>query len=43
MSEAGTKGRELMKKIPAGQLTVLVTHVTISSRWRGAQLEFRAR
>lgn len=28
MRRAGSQGREFMKKIPAGQLTMLVTHVT---------------
>jgi phosphohistidine phosphatase SixA len=39
MSEAGTKGRELMKKIPAGRLTMLVTHVTNIQSMAGAKLD----
>jgi phosphohistidine phosphatase SixA len=39
MKEAGTKGRELMKKIPARQLTILVTHVTNIQSMAGAKLD----
>ncbi len=39
MREAGTKGRELMKKIPARQLTVLVSHVTNIQSMAGVQLD----
>jgi phosphohistidine phosphatase SixA len=39
MREAGAKGRELMKKIPAGQLTMLVTHVTNIQAIGGGQLD----
>ncbi len=39
MREAGIKGRELMKKIPAKQLTVLVTHVTNIQSISGAKLD----
>ena len=39
MREAGVKGRELMKKIPAKQLTVLVTHVTNIQSISGARLD----
>ena len=39
MSEAGTKGRELMKKIPARQLTMLVSHVTNIQAIAGGQLD----
>jgi phosphohistidine phosphatase SixA len=39
MSGAGTKGRELMKKIPAKQLTMLVTHVTNIQSIAGAKLD----
>jgi phosphohistidine phosphatase SixA len=38
MKEAGTKGRELMK-IPARQLTILVTHVTNIQSMAGAKLD----
>jgi len=39
MSEAATKGRELMKKIPAKQLTMLVTHVSNIQAMSGAKLD----
>jgi phosphohistidine phosphatase SixA len=39
MKEAGVKGREYLKKIPAKQLTVLVTHVTNIQSIAGAKLE----
>lgn len=39
MKEAGIKGRELMKKVPAKQLTVLVSHVTNIQSMAGAKLE----
>ena len=38
MRSAGEKGRELMKKIPAGQLTVLVSHVTNIQAIGGGEL-----
>jgi phosphohistidine phosphatase SixA len=38
MREAGEKGRELMKKIPAGQLTMLVSHVTNIQAIGGGEL-----
>lgn len=39
MREAGVNGREYMKKIPAKQLTVLVTHVTNIQSIAGAKLD----
>jgi phosphohistidine phosphatase SixA len=39
MREAGVSGREYMKKIPAKQLTVLVTHVTNIQSIAGAKLD----
>ena len=39
MSEAATKGRELMKKIPAKQLTMLVSHVSNIQAMSGAKLD----
>jgi len=39
MKEAGVKSRELMMKIPAGQLTMLVTHVTNIQSISGVQLD----
>lgn len=39
MREAGVKGREYMKKIPAKQLTLLVTHVTNIQSIAGAKLD----
>ena len=39
MSEAATKGREIMKKIPAKQLTMLVSHVTNIQAMAGAKLD----
>jgi phosphohistidine phosphatase SixA len=39
MREAGVKGRELMKKIPAKQLTILVTHITNIQSISGARLD----
>jgi len=39
MKEAGVKTRELMKKIPARQLTMLVTHVTNIQAIAGAKLD----
>ena len=39
MREAGAKGRELMKKIPAGTLTMLVSHVTNIQAIGGGQLD----
>jgi phosphohistidine phosphatase SixA len=39
MSEAGSKGRALMKRVSAGQLTVLVSHVNNIQAMGGPQLE----
>ena len=39
MREAGTKGRALLKSIPARQLTVLVSHVTNIQSIAGVQLD----
>ena len=39
MSEAGVKGREFMKKIPARQLTMLISHVTNIEAISGAKLD----
>jgi hypothetical protein len=39
MSEAGAKGRALLKAIPARQLTVLVSHVTNIQAMTGVQLD----
>lgn len=39
MKDAGTKGRALLKAVPAKQLTVLVSHVTNIQAMAGVQLE----
>jgi phosphohistidine phosphatase SixA len=39
MKDAGAKGRELMKNIPAKQITMLVTHVTNIQSMAGAKLD----
>jgi hypothetical protein len=39
VKQAGAKGRELMKKIPAGQLTILVSHVSNIQAIGGGQLD----
>ena len=39
MKDAGTKGRELMKKIPPKQLTMLVTHVSNIQSISSAKLD----
>lgn len=39
MKDAGTKGRALLKAVPAKQLTVLVSHVTNIQAIAGVQLE----
>ena len=39
MSEAGSKGRALMKRVSAGQLTILVSHVNNIQAMGGGQLD----
>ena len=39
MREAGTKGRALLKAVPAKQLTVLVSHVTNIQAMAGVRLD----
>jgi len=39
MQKAGTDGREFLKKIPAGQLTMLVSHVTNITAIAGVNLD----
>jgi phosphohistidine phosphatase SixA len=39
ISEAGSKGRALMKRVSSGQLTMLVTHVTNIQAMGGPQLD----
>lgn len=39
MKNAGIEGREFMKKLPAGQLTVLVSHVTNIAAIAGVNLD----